>query len=189
MKHFFTIAVMILFLSVSCVAQIRFGVEAGVNYSMAEQDGWKLGYQVGISASKEFVNHLTLSTALSYQHVNLKMFMDEFTPGVSNHPENIRKLDELVLPLRIGYRFYLSDGFQLEPSAGIYGNYIFYENRWSELSRRATDHFGFGWIGGVKGIIANHFSLSLDYRMSFCNLGDVMPDKEHNILLSVGYLF
>lgn len=186
-RKLFVALAMMFILSVSCAAQIKIGIEAGANYSIAEENGWKVGYQAGVTASKEFANHLTLSSALYYQHVNLKLFMDGAL-ALPTGSEHVRKLDELVLPIRIGYRFYPSDVFQWEPSAGVYGNYIFHENRWSEFTKRATDQFSFGWIAGVKGIIASSYTVSLDYRMSFGNMG-IIPDREHSILLSVGYLF
>ncbi|MBD5305499.1 MAG: porin family protein [Bacteroides sp.] len=107
-------------------AQFRFGVEAGVNVSHAmETTGTKAGYNVGVTADYSFSNNIFIESALklssqpygdsgpigTYYWDNLKNEMEEYcSESVSPN--------YLILPIRLGYSFILSDKCRLSLSAG-----------------------------------------------------------------------
>ncbi len=112
--------------------QVKFGVEAGANLShylasqkhTAEQTGgMKAGFQVGATVDYEFKKHWTLSSGLTLLQNRSTM---KFSPYMVTHfPKTDTKINNLILPLKIGYNFHITERFCLMPSIGLYAAYGF----------------------------------------------------------------
>lgn len=131
-KKCFLVAMLVSGIGTMASAQVRIGVEAGVNVShyltdqkqLAEQKGGvKAGFQVGIDVGYEFEKHWTLSTGLTLLQNRSTMKLSPF--NVTHFPDTEIKINNLYLPLKIGYHIHVSDRFSLMPSLGLYASYGF----------------------------------------------------------------
>lgn len=125
-KWLFLCLVLCLF-SLSISAQVKFGVEAGMNLShfkytksYAEKIGnMKPGFQIGATVGYEFPKHWTLMSGVSFMQTHSNMKLTDFFPNTEI------KLNHLMIPLKVGYNIQLNDKFSLVPSIGVYGSYDF----------------------------------------------------------------
>lgn len=117
-------------LTVSASAQVKFGVEAGMNLSHFKysQDsrsqrvgGMKPGFQVGITADYEFKKHWMLMSGLSFMQTRSNMKLAPFTDAFY-FPDTEIKLNHLTIPLKVGYNIRINENFSLIPSIGWYGS-------------------------------------------------------------------
>lgn len=109
-------------------AQVKVGVEGGMNLSHylsgsskfgAEQVGeMKAGFQLGATVDYEIGDHWMLMSGLSW----LQSRSDHM---VSYFPKTEIKMNNIVLPLKVGYAFHLADKVSLIPSVGVYVSYGF----------------------------------------------------------------
>lgn len=115
-------------------AQIRIGVEGGMNlshYLVSGSDGYKAnqiggmkaGGQLGVTIDYEMGKHWMLMSGLSWLQSRSTMKMQDHM--VFYFPKSEIKVNNLMLPLKIGYDFRLSDHFRLIPSVGAYVSYGF----------------------------------------------------------------
>ena len=115
-------------------AQLKVGVEAGNNLSYylvsgskyAERvEDMKVGYQLGVSVNYLMRNHWVLISGLYLQHTQSKMDLGDGTYKNTFFPNTEIKVNNLVVPLKLGCQFKLSDKFCLILSVGAYTSYGF----------------------------------------------------------------
>lgn len=103
---------------INAMAQIKLGVEAGVNVSHAlETAKTKAGFNVGITADYTFANNWLLETALKLS--SQPCGDDSATDGEWMYQNSSSYTPYyLTLPVRGGYKFSLNDNISLSVSAG-----------------------------------------------------------------------
>lgn len=114
-------------------AQVKVGVEGGMNLSHylsgsskygAEQiGGMKAGFQLGATVDYEIGKNWMLMSGLSWMQTRSTMKMTDHM--VSYFPKTEIKMNNILLPLKMGYNVRLSDKFSLIPSIGVYASYGF----------------------------------------------------------------
>ncbi len=113
-------------------AQVKFGIEAGGNFShylggtatTAKQSGkMKAGFQIGVTADYTLKNNLMLISGISFLQTNSTMKLADHMNFL--FPKTDIRLNNLILPLKIGYNLHLGDKVSLVPSIGVYGGYAF----------------------------------------------------------------
>ena len=113
-------------------AQVKVGVEAGANLShylvsgtrTADRvGGMKPGFQVGVSADWLMGDRWLLMSGLYLRQTQSRMKLGESMAMF--FPDTEIKVNSLVVPLKVGYDFRLSDKFSLIPSVGVYASYGF----------------------------------------------------------------
>lgn len=131
MKKVILFTALVLGLATSVNAQWRVGIEAGANVSgysspkpknITENKGVGIGYQVGASAEYEFRNHLVLGSGLYFIHTVSSQSLTGRNKQLFA-PKAVINLDQLMLPLHLGYRFTLNDNLKLTPYVGGYFSY------------------------------------------------------------------
>ena len=115
-------------------AQVKVGVEAGANLShylvsgsrYAEHvEDMKVGYQFGVSVDYLMGRHWMLMSGLYLQHTQSKMDLGDGTYKNTFFKNAEIEVNNLIVPLKLGYQFNLSDKFSLIPSVGAYASYGF----------------------------------------------------------------
>ena len=114
-------------------AQLKLGVEAGVNmshylckngiYAPDQVGGMKAGFQMGVTADYLLDDHWMLMSGLQFLQNRSAMKLADHS--VFYFPNTEIKMNNLVLPLKVGYDIRLSDNFRLIPSIGAYVSYGF----------------------------------------------------------------
>lgn len=132
MKRIETFVLLILCLSLQVSAQVKIGVDAGMNlthfkshYSREAQKvgGMGAGFQIGGTVDYEFKRHWMLMSGVSFMQTqsNMEMSYSMFP----QFPDTKIKLNHIVVPLKVGYNIQISKKLSLIPSVGIYGSYNF----------------------------------------------------------------
>lgn len=115
-------------------AQVKVGIEAGANLSHYLVSGskyaeyvedMKVGYQFGVSVDYLMGKHWMLMSGLYLQHTQSKLDLGDGTYKNTFFPNTEIKVNNLVVPLKLGYQFKLSEKFCLIPSVGAYASYGF----------------------------------------------------------------
>ena len=124
-------------------AQVKFGIEAGINASkfVGDNDNWskpsekgdmKIGFQIGATADYEFKNRMMIMSGLYFTRKvgDLKLGDNYYNstdkPSTyMKYPKVETKINYLQIPIKIGYNFNISENFSLIPSIGVYAAYGF----------------------------------------------------------------
>ena len=130
--------IVVVVLAAMCVlplsAQVKVGVEGGMNlshYLVSGSDGYKAeqvggmkpGFQLGVTVDYEIGKHWMLMSGLSWlQNRSTMKMMDHM---VTYFPKTEIKMNNLILPLKMGYNIRVSDKLSLIPSVGVYASYGF----------------------------------------------------------------
>lgn len=129
--------VLLTLLSVMCFsslsAQVKVGVEGGVNlshylsgstaYDAERVGGMKAGFQLGVTVDYELGKHWVLMSGLSWlQNRSVMKLQDHM---VFHFPQSEIKLNNLIVPLKIGYTIKAADKVHIVPSVGLYAAYGF----------------------------------------------------------------
>lgn len=140
MKKLYFISLLMLLTTVSVKAQVKFGIETGMNASQtvsgeyAEINGRVSGFQVGGTVDYQFGGHWTLMSGLSLIQKGGEINQDLFVRSADGSafllvaPPYDRislKMNYIELPLKIGYKIRLNDRLSLIPSIGVYASYGF----------------------------------------------------------------
>lgn len=143
MKKNYSLFLVALLVSLSASAQVKLGIEAGMNSSQtisgksAETNGRVSGFQVGATVDYQFCKHWVLMSGLSFLQKGGELNQDLFVNAgngvtqqlaVPNFDRISLKMNYVELPLKIGYSFRVSDKLILTPSIGVYGAYGFNAN-------------------------------------------------------------
>lgn len=138
-KLLFLISVMLLVCKAS--AQVKVGVEAGVNLSrmvgsssLPSEKTAKVGGQMGVNVDYEFKNRWMLMSGLTFVRMQGELELGENYNGASagaytnltslmKFPEVQSKINYLQVPLKLGYHFRLNERFSVIPSVGAYFAY------------------------------------------------------------------
>lgn len=114
-------------------AQLKLGVEAGVNlshylskdgvYAANQVGGIKAGFQLGIATDYSLDKHWMLISGLQFLQNRSTMKLADHS--VFYFPKTDIKINNLMLPLKVGYDIRFSDKFSLLPSVGAYVSYGF----------------------------------------------------------------
>ena len=204
-------------------AQVKVGVEAGANLSKfvgngslpSEKDGFKAGYQLGVTADYEFKNHLMLMSGISFIRRNgdLKLGLN-YAGGTSvmAYPKVETKINYLQIPVALGYSFHISENFSLIPFVGVYVAYGFGAGKcdldvrgdkdsrvtsmgWKPLQGAkeqgldAFRHWDWGGTAGVKAVIAKHYTVSVGYSLGVMKAQPGYGLRNSTLQMSVGYCF
>lgn len=140
MKKIYFVSLMVLLAFTSASAQVKFGVEVGMNASQvisnkyAEGNGRVSGFQIGGTVDYQFTEHWTLMSGLSFiqkgGELNQELFVSggngsSFLLGAPNFDRISLKMNYLELPVKIGFSIRINDQVRLMPSAGLYVSYGF----------------------------------------------------------------
>lgn len=140
MKRNYFLFLVTLLVSLAASAQVKFGVEAGMNSSQtvsgksAETNGRVSGYQVGATVDYQFCEHWVLMSGLSLLQKGGALNQDLFVNAGNSITQQLAvprfdrislKMNYIELPLKIGYSFRVGDKLTLIPSVGVYGAYGF----------------------------------------------------------------
>lgn len=211
-------------------AQIKFGVEAGMNlshyvsgsglYDAKQVGGMKTGFQMGVTVDYQFDNHWMLMSGLTFLQNRANMKLADHS--VFYFPKAEIKMNNLILPVKIGYDIRVTDKFSLLPSIGVYGAYGFSAGNCSldviypsdneqmkteTVNWKPTDgyfyqvsehdygnleafrHWDFGAVGGIKAIIANHYTIGFNYTLGIKKVQKQNGLRNSTFQFSVGYRF
>lgn len=141
---------------------------------------------------------------------------------VTYFPKTEIKMNNLILPLKMGYNIRVSDKLSLIPSVGVYASYGFgAENcsldvihqegdnittepaKWKPLdgfsykagepnnsgNLQAFRRWDYGGIVGMKAVIADHYTISFDYRVGIKKIQAQNGLRNSTFQFSVGYRF
>lgn len=132
MKRFTLFLLLALYLSLQVSAQVRFGVDAGMNlthfksssnHKAQKVGGMGAGFQIGGTVDYEFKRHWMLMSGASFMQTQSKM---EMSYGMlPRFPDAKIKLNHIVIPLKVGYNIQINKKLSLIPSIGVYGSYNF----------------------------------------------------------------
>lgn len=198
--------------------QLRWGVTAGANISTVSGESPALGFNAGVRgelglasvAKGLYVDGGVLFTQKGYHSPWLTSFMTDILGviiGKPIHQEWSTRTYHIDVPLHVGYRFNISDNFNLYVSAGPYMSYGLAgkfkvrtvedggkETRTSVnvFKEKIENRFDWG-LGGDIGIeVARHYRVGIGYDFGLSNLcsnlykGDM---KRFTGTFSVGYMF
>lgn len=111
--------------------QVKFGVEAGGNWSHYKNDNSKAeqvgsmggGFQIGGTVDYEFKHHWMLMSGLTFMQTRSSMELYHYS--VPYFPDTEIKMNHLNIPIKVGYNIRISKNFSLIPYIGIYGSINF----------------------------------------------------------------
>lgn len=227
--------IVVVVLAAMCVlplsAQVKVGVEGGMNlshYLVSGSDGYKAeqvggmkpGFQLGVTVDYEIGKHWMLMSGLSWlQNRSTMKMMDHM---VTYFPKTEIKMNNLILPLKMGYNIRVSDKLSLIPSVGVYASYGFGAGncsldvihqegdnittepaKWKPLdgfsykagepnnsaNLQAFRRWDYGGIVGMKAVIADHYTISFDYRVGITKIQAQNGLRNSTFQFSVGYRF
>lgn len=130
-------AILVAMCTLPLSAQVKLGIEAGVNLSKFAGSGtyrlvkgdtkMKAGYQLGITADYEFKNHLMLMSGLSFIQRSGNLNQDlNYAGGTGQaYLQAGTRINYLQLPLKLGYNFHINENFSVIPYVGVYVAYGF----------------------------------------------------------------
>ena len=189
--------IVVVVLAAMCVlplsAQVKVGVEGGMNlshYLVSGSDGYKAeqvggmkpGFQLGVTVDYEIGKHWMLMSGLSWlQNRSTMKMMDHM---VTYFPKTEIKMNNLILPLKMGYNIRVSDKLSLIPSVGVYASYGF-----GVGNLQAFRRWDYGGIVGMKAVIADHYTISFDYRVGIKKIQAQNGLRNSTFQFSVGYRF
>lgn len=198
---------LLLCLMASCsfifVANAQFGVTAGFNSSSIVNDNYDglSGFNVGIKGegvigdSSVFVEGSLLLSNKGYS----------WTPTFSAAGRTIKcdkqsvRLYYMHIPVYLGYKFHITDGFDLAPKAGVYLAYGLWGDdgdndpfcqyhetfQWKNFER-----FDMGVNVGVNVNVMRHYQVSVGYEWGQIGLSEeVANDRLRNFYANLAYLF
>ena len=131
MKRITLFLLLALYLSLQAFAQIRIGVDAGMNLTHFKSSdnyvqkigGMGTGFQIGGTLDYEFKKHWMLMSGVSFMQTQSRMEMEYGM--LPRFPDAKIKLNHIVIPLKVGYKFKISKTLSLIPSVGMYASYNF----------------------------------------------------------------
>lgn len=131
MKRITLFLLLTLYLSLQAFAQIRIGVDAGMNLTHFKSSdnyvqkigGMGTGFQIGGTLDYEFRKHWMLMSGVSFMQTQSRMEMEYGM--LPRFPDAKIKLNHIVIPLKVGYNFKISKTLSLIPSVGMYASYNF----------------------------------------------------------------
>lgn len=131
MKRITLFLLLALYLSLQAFAQIRIGVDAGMNLTHFKSSdnyvqkigGMGTGFQIGGTLDCEFRKHWMLMSGVSFMQTQSRMEMEYGM--LPRFPDAKIKLNHIVIPLKVGYKFKISKTLSLIPSVGMYASYNF----------------------------------------------------------------
>lgn len=231
MKHFLLAVAIVILSGVSCYAQkFSYGLHAGVNvanfkakdlYRVYDSKS-KVGYQIGGDVNYTLNNGISFVSGLDAMVYGGKFStQSQYASGgqnVTEFPEVNTKEVALEIPLKVGYKFSLSEKSYLMPTIGVYGRYsiasikddvvslVDYttntttKEKWNcfkdysnpkspNATMPAFNRFDFGFNVGVLAVVASHYSISASYSHGLINHSKKYELKNRNINISLGYLF
>lgn len=212
-------------ITLPAVAQIKLGVEAGVNlshyigtdsYIATPIGGMKTGFQIGVTADYEMKNRWVLMSGLYF-------LQNRSTMSVADHmvfyfPKTDVRVNNLVLPVKMGYTIKINENLSLIPSIGPYVSYAFSAGecdmvigyptndsfnpkqvKWKPMSGYSYipdypasidkhKRWEIGATAGLKAVIYKKFTLSFNYNIGL-NPVFVNELQNSNFQLSIGYQF
>lgn len=233
MKKILTILLLTLWLVPYSFAQVKFGVETGMNlshyktssrYQAQKKGGMEAGFQLGGTVDYTFCHHWLLISGASFIQTQSKMELADYMNFY--FPNTKIKQNHIVVPLKVGYNFHLGKKFSLVPFIGIYGSYNFSagkcpldiaypsesgvrieKTKWNpmkgysyiipnanlpydyEAKLSALRHWTYGGTGGIKAIIADHYTISFSYYEAIKKVQKQCSLRNYGYQLSVGYQF
>lgn len=182
-----------------------------------KEGGMGVGFQIGGTVDYEFKHHWMLMSGVSFMQTQSKMELID--ASVFYFPNTEIKLNHLFIPLKVGYNIPLCKNINLIPFIGIYGSLNFsagncsltatsgnISDKWKpmngysyivpsdlpydhEVKLNAFRNWSYGAIGGVKAVIASHYTVSLQYYESIMKIQKQCGLRNYGYQLSVGYLF
>lgn len=215
----------ILFPILSASAQVKLGVETGMNlshyktsnrYQAEKKGGMGAGFEIGGTVDYEFQNHWMLMSGASFMQTQSNMKLADAT--IFHFPDTEIKLNHFVVPIKVGYNIRANKNISIIPFIGVYGSYDFSAGRCSLKAGEKADkwkpmsgysfsvpntqlpfdykatinpfrHWTYGGIGGVKAVIANHYTASLQYYEAIKKVQKQCSLRNYGYQLSVGYQF
>lgn len=164
MKHFIiTFLITCFYLLPVSAQQLKFGVEAGGNWShykndksQAEQVGnMGGGFQLGGTVDYEFKRHWMLMSGLAWMQTRSSMTL--FNASVPYFPNTEIKMNHLNIPLKVGYNIRINKNFSLVPYIGLYGSINFNAGKCDvrEAATGKNSHWkpmdGYSYIAPTEG--------------------------------------
>ena len=184
MKRFTLFLLLALYLSLQVSAQVRFGVDAGMNlthfksssnYKAQKVGGMGAGFQIGGTVDYEFKRHWMLMSGASFMQTQSKMEMSYNM--LPRFPDAKIKLNHIVIPLKVGYNIQISKKLSLIPSIGVYGSYNFSAGK-CPLDINSTSD-------GKENIKHVSWNPMKGYLTRFPSLTHLVPPKRWTLMLSV----
>ena len=123
MKRITLFLLLALYLSLQAFAQIRIGVDAGMNLTHFKSSdnyvqkigGMGTGFQIGGTLDYEFKKHWMLMSGVSFMQTQSRMEMEYGM--LPRFPDAKIKLNHIVIPLKVGYKFKISKTLSLIPQS------------------------------------------------------------------------
>lgn len=185
-------------------------------YHAQKKGGMGGGFQIGGTVDYEFRRHWVLMSGVSFMQTQSNMELADHT--IFYFPDTEIKLNHLMLPIKVGYNITICKSFSVAPFIGIYGSYNFNagssslkvgdkEDKWKPMSGYSysfpdTDipyeykatinplrHWTYGAMVGVKAVVANHYTISVQYNEAIKQIQAQCKLRNYGYQLSVGYLF
>ena len=204
-------------LSLSVSAQLKVGVQAGMNASQIHGDGFatnglKSGFQIGATVDYQLKNHWVLKSGLSFVQQSGSLRENGNTDGSYFFHQINPRINYLVVPLKVGYNIHVNDHINIIPSIGIYGAYglsgsnsnieqkeLDATNKYPKIDYIKWNPYNsehikfkradFGVTGGADMVLDKHVFISINYLYGLKDLEPTKKFKNTSLQLSVGYIF
>lgn len=211
-----SILLLMLLSALSASAQLRWGVEAGVNISHAlETSKTKAGFNVGATAEYSFTNHwfMEMAVKLSSQPCGDK-YENRFTNISDENTAYGYSSDYtpyyLAIPIRAGYKFTLRPGAVLSLSAGpmigigLFGKGNIDVNDSTSATKLlktngifntaneayfSSSRFEYGADIRLGLELKNHYTLGLNYNILHIAGNKTAVDNMNIFAINIGYKF
>jgi hypothetical protein len=183
-------------IAIASQAQVRFGIEAGINGSEFvgsdsnpyDMKSMKMGYQIGVTADYVQKNHLIWSLSPTFIAANRSVAMGNSYIGGNNmtYPNVEAKMGSIQLPLTLGYEWAISEHWKLEPFVGLYTAYGFKigNNQYDKRGNDGNSTITSDW-NPVKGDAAN--GLPAFRRWDWGATAGIKVSLNQHYLLSLRY--
>lgn len=204
--------------------ELKFGVEAGANWSHYKNDKAKAeqvgnmgtGFQLSGTVDYEFRKHWMLMSGLTFMQTRSSMML--YNSSMPYFPDTEIKMGHLNIPVKVGYNIRFNKNISLIPYVGLYGSVNFNlgkcdvkEATGSNQTWKPMDGYSYtipsdlpyevvaridpfrrwnwGALGGIKMVIAHHYTLSLQYYESIKKVQKQCNLRNFGYQLSIGYQF
>lgn len=188
------------------------------NDTKAKQIGnMGVGFQLGGTVGYEFKRHWMLMSGFSFMQTQSRMEL--YPHSAPFFPDTEIKMSHLNIPIKVGYNLHLNKGISLIPYIGIYNSLNFnagkcdikeategnVNHHWKpmdgysyvlqgakipyEATLDAFRSWNCGAVGGLKVVIKEHYTISVQYYESVTKMQKQCNIRNFGYQLSIGYQF
>ncbi len=188
------------------------GYVGGNKYKIYDTS-YKVGYEIGGDIRYTLNCGINFTSGISFTQSQGKFsvmsdYYDATGQITTEFPEINTNILFLEIPLKVGYGFQLGGKTRLNPFAGIYGRYglLSMKDDVREIGKTESEKWDcfkdynstyhhidamkridFGMMVGVEMMVADHYSISINYRRGLLSQSTQYGLRQQGVSLSLGY--